>query len=110
MNFNQEQSKYYITLDKDEYINQSLLDIANKRQTALVKKHKRGDVAEIYLSENQQYILKRQNKLLEAQNYFQNASRNLALFYRGEDGVPIIPTKDVLKKSFLFDEASKDHK
>ena len=31
MNFNKEESKYYITLDKDEYINQSLLDIANKQ-------------------------------------------------------------------------------
>lgn len=91
-------------------IYQRLFDIANKRQTALEKKHKRGDVAKIYLSENMQYILKRQNKLLEAQNYFQNAARNLALFYRDNEGKPVIPTKENLKKSFLFEEASKEHK
>ena len=32
MNFNKQDSKYYITLDKDEYINKSLLLIANNEE------------------------------------------------------------------------------
>ncbi len=32
MNFNKQDSKYYITLDKDEYINKSLLLIANNEK------------------------------------------------------------------------------
>ena len=32
MNFTKDENKYYITLDKDEYINQSLLDISNNEK------------------------------------------------------------------------------
>lgn len=88
---------------------QMLYDIAVERQKGLGKKLKKGDIAKIYLSENQQYILKRQAKLYEAENYFKNASRNLSLFIRDKEGKPFVPSLNNLNKSFLFDEAIKPH-
>lgn len=99
----------WLATGKVKDIYKRLLNIAEKRQVALEKKHKRGDVAKIYLSENRQYILKRQNKYLEAKNYFQNAARNLAIFNRDEKGKPHVPKEESLNTRYLFEEANKDH-
>lgn len=99
----------WIATGKTLEVYQRLFDIAKEREVALKKKLKRGDIAKIYLTENQQYILKRQAKLIEAKNYFSIASRNLSLFLRGKEGLPIVPTFKSLNRKYLFEEALKSH-
>lgn len=59
---------------------QELLSIAQKRDSALRKRVKQGDLAKIYRTENQQYILKWKRSLLESKNTFRQASLDLSLF------------------------------
>lgn len=61
---------------------QDLLTIAEKRQLALEKKLKQGDISKISLTENYNYILKRKIKLLSAKDYFNKTSLELSMFYR----------------------------
>ncbi len=74
-------------------IYKELLAIAKKRDRGLRKRVKQGDLAAIYLVENQQYILKWQRSLLVARNVFQESSLSLSLFYRNSDGKPIVPAE-----------------
>lgn len=74
----------------------NLLDIAQKRDTAIKKKVKRGDLASIYRTENQQYIVKRKTQVSLAKKEFQNSAINLSLFYRDQEGEPLTPSIDQL--------------
>lgn len=64
-----------------------LLELAQKRDSALRQRTERGDLAEITVTENRQFILQRQAALREAERQFNNASNELALFWRGESGM-----------------------
>jgi outer membrane protein TolC len=64
---------------------QKLLTIAQTRQKALEKKFKQGDVSKIALTENYNYILKRQIKVMAAKDYFNKASLELSMFYRNSN-------------------------
>lgn len=92
--------KYYSWLASGQKLKvyRELLNIANNRQDALKKKVERGAVAEIFLTENMQYILQREILLNEAKRDFKNKSNDLSLYYRDKNSVPIIPTEEDLKK------------
>lgn len=99
---NQEQQQYYVIQSvlqksfkeywgwiynhqlRQEY--SSLFELANKRQTAIKTRIKNGDLPEIYFTENLQYILQRQNQLIEADRDLAIQKRNLALYVRDTDG------------------------
>lgn len=77
--------KAYITwlisgYELQEY--QKLLTIAESRQKGLEKRLKSGDVSEIDVKENYNYILKRKIKLMNAKDYFNQASLSLSLYAR----------------------------
>lgn len=79
-------------------VHKELLQIAISRDDAISQRIKRGDLAKIYSTENRQYILKRSQKVLEAERDFFEASLYLSLFYRDKEGRPIMPlTKDLPK-------------
>lgn len=71
----------------------NLLRLAEKRNDALSQRAAKGDIAQITVTENQQFILQRQAALREAERQFTNASNDLALFWRDEHGKmqPITP-------------------
>ena len=79
---------------------QSLLDIAQERQSALRQRVKKGDTAEIYLTENQQYLLKRQAQLNDADRAFHVRANELSLYLRTGDGTPSVPQAGQLPQKF----------
>lgn len=91
-------------------IYQELLDIALERQSALEKRAKAGDVPEITLTENKQFIFQRQTNLRRAKRDFENATNTLSLFFRDNEGQMITPTISQLPKKFpaLKDELYTD--
>lgn len=71
---------------------QELLSIAEQRQKILQEKVKRGAIAKIALVENEQNILKRRGMLNEADRYVTFAANNLSLYWRDDNGNPVIPS------------------
>jgi outer membrane protein TolC len=82
---------------------QKLLTIAEKRQQALEKRFKHGDVSKISLTENYNYVLKRKIKVMSAKDYFNKASLELSMFYRN-------PNCEIenINENFLPPELPKD--
>jgi outer membrane protein TolC len=79
---------------------EKLLALSIKRQKAFTQKNKAGDIADIYLTENKQYILKRQIELTQLKQEWQNKATALSLFYRDDRGNPKIPTRTDMPKDF----------
>lgn len=71
---------------------QGMLDLALKRQSAFRQRESKGDIATIYLTENQQYIAKRRADVNEAKRILENRASKLSLFWRDAKGMPIQPT------------------
>lgn len=72
-------------------IQQELTDLAKERQKALKKKHEHGDIAAITVTENEQYLFRREGQLNDAQRLYRNAAVNLSLYWRDAEGNPIVP-------------------
>ena len=69
---------------------EGLLNIALKREKALKTRVERGDIAEIALVENEQFILQRREILAGARRDFDNAANRLSLFLRDENSEPVV--------------------
>lgn len=81
-------------------VRRDLLSIAEDRQSALGQRAERGDVADIFVTENRQYLLARQAQLNEAEREFINAANRLSLFWRDEAGVPQVPAAASMPADF----------
>lgn len=81
-------------------VRRDLLTIAEERQSALGQRAERGDVANIFVTENRQYLLARQAQLNEAEREFTNAANRLSLFWRDEAGIPQVPSATSLPSDF----------
>lgn len=77
-------------------IYRGLLDLAEARQRGLEARVDDGDLAKVYLNENQQYILKRRGKVTEAERVLANYANRLALYLRSEGGQPRRPALEEL--------------
>jgi outer membrane protein TolC len=75
-------------------IYRGLLDLAEARQRGLEQRVADGDLAEVYLNENRQYILKRSGKVAEAERLLANQANRLALYLRDDSGTPREPKVD----------------
>lgn len=82
---------------------QNLLDIAEKRQKALEKRFKQGDIAKISLTENYNYVLRRKIKVMTAKDYFNKASLELSMFYRNNKCEVERPHETMLPPKLLKD-------
>jgi outer membrane protein TolC len=68
-----------------------LLGLATTRGEALRTSVAAGDIAEILLVENEQSVLQRQGLVMDAKRQLDVAAEQLALFFRNEEGLPILP-------------------
>jgi outer membrane protein TolC len=78
----------------------SLLTIAEERQSGLKERVRRGDTAEIYLTENQQYLLKRQAQLNDAQRELIVRANQLSLYLRNQGGAPLVAKPEEVPPAF----------
>jgi outer membrane protein TolC len=89
----------WLAAGKTQAVYQSLLDIALRRQSALEQRLAEGDVAAIFLTENQQNVLKRRELLVRAEQSFANAGVQLSLYLRDAEGRPLVPDASQLPTS-----------
>lgn len=81
-------------------VTESLLVLAENRQSAFKARISRGDLAQIYLTENQQYIAKRSADVNEANRHLANRAAKLSLYWRDDNGNPLIPAHTDLPGDF----------
>ncbi len=84
----------WIASSKVFHIYEDLYHLSVKRQMQLEEKLKKGDVAEIIVTENRKNILRRKSALVKARQDFENSAIYLSLFWRGENGAPIVPKQN----------------
>jgi outer membrane protein, heavy metal efflux system len=81
-------------------IYQHLLQVAEKRQKQLEARVRVGDLARIYLTDNQRSLLKRQAQKLKAQQLLQKGELYLSLFLRNNSGSQVVPDRKQLPRQF----------
>lgn len=84
----------WISSAKVFHIYEDLYQLSLKRQAQLEEKLKKGDVAQIIVAENKKNILRRKSALAKARQDFENSAIYLSLFWRGENGAPIVPKQN----------------
>lgn len=89
---------------------QRLLSVAQERDNAMRKRVSGGDLAEIFLVESQQNLLKREALVNEAQRKFRQAAQRLSFYYRNAQGRPIVPRSEQVPRRFpkIQDEVLSD--
>ena len=68
-----------------------LLKIAQDRDRVLGERVAHGDIAEFERKDNMRTLLQREGQLRAAERALQEAAFELSLFFRNEEGVPIVP-------------------
>lgn len=81
----------WVTAKKLKELYEELLINGEKRNEYLNARSKRGDVANILVTENEQYVASRKSSLQSARERLLRAEYALSLFYRDENGNPILP-------------------
>ena len=77
-----------------------LLELAQRRNDALIKQVEEGDLPKITEVDNGRFIAKRQVKLIETQRKVQEAAIKLSLFLRDTDCQPLVATDEMLPRAF----------
>jgi outer membrane protein TolC len=80
----------WVTANKVKNVYDDLLKNGEIRNEYLVSRYKKGDIAQILVTENEQYIASRKGSLQAAKERLLNAEYALSLFYRDESGEPIL--------------------
>lgn len=78
---------------------QDLLELAQTRQENLKKQVDAGQLAAVYLQENEQYILKRLADFNLAKANLKTTAQALSLYYRNHKGEPMLPSISMLPPS-----------
>jgi outer membrane protein TolC len=76
-----------------------LLHLAEVRQEAIKKQAHQGDLPLLAITENQQWIVQRQQMVKQGELMFRQAANDLALYYRDSHGQPKIPLPDSLPET-----------
>ena len=84
----------WVTSTKVKSVYEELLKNGETRNEYLVTRSKKGDIAQIVVTENEQYIASRKGSLQAAKERLLRSEYALSLFYRDENGEPIIPSAD----------------
>mgnify|MGYP006360421793 FL=1 len=77
---------------------QELLRLAENRQNGLQTRLKSGDISDIDVKENYNYILKRKIKLMSIRDYFNQASQALSIYTRDGSCNIVLPSQKMLPK------------
>lgn len=78
----------------------SLLDIAKDRNRAIERQVESGDRPPIDLVDNERMIVSRQAKLIDAEQKLDQSAIKLSLFFRSNDGVPLVVEESRLPDRF----------
>ncbi len=81
----------WVALGRQVNVYADLLRIATERQVGLIEQVRRGAAAEIFLTENQQNIARRQVLVTASRRDLMKAGNALSFYYRDEDGRPQEP-------------------
>jgi outer membrane protein TolC len=81
----------WVTAQKVKNAYEELFKNGEIRNEYLVARNKKGDIAQIVVTENEQYVASRKGSLQIAKERLLRAEYALSLFYRDENGEPIIP-------------------
>ncbi len=82
----------WVTATKVKNAYEDLLKNGEVRNEYLEDRYKKGDIAQIIVTENEQYVASRKGSLQAAKERLLRAEYALSLFYRDEKGEPIIPS------------------
>jgi outer membrane protein TolC len=80
----------WVTAQRVKNVYDELLKNGETRNEYLVARKSKGDVAQILVTENEQYVASRKGSLQSAKERLIRAEYALSLFYRDENGEPII--------------------
>ncbi|MDF1757321.1 MAG: TolC family protein [Legionellaceae bacterium] len=98
-----------------------MLKLAEFRQRALERQAKLGDLPQIALVENKQIIMQRKQWVNKGRMALEQAAVGLSLYYRTQDGSPMIPSKrkllrkipsykpNSMKSSYQIEQQLKRH-
>lgn len=86
----------WVTAGRQLEVYDELLQIALDRQIALEEQVRSGALAEIFLTENLQNIIRRQRLAAAARRDFQSAAYELSFYYRDANGQPLQPQENQL--------------
>lgn len=81
----------WVTANKVKNVYEDLLKNGETRNEYLVNRNTKGDIAQIVVTENEQYVANRKGSLQAAKERLLRAEYALSLFYRDENAQPIIP-------------------
>jgi outer membrane protein TolC len=84
----------WVTARKVKEAYEDLLKNGETRNEYLEARRKKGDVAQIIVTENEQYVASRRGSLQAAHERFLRSEYALSLFLRDENGGPIIPASE----------------
>lgn len=84
----------WVTAKKVKEAYEDLLKNGETRNEYLDARKKKGDIAQIVVTENEQYIASRRGALQAATERYLRAEYALSLFYRNENGEPLVPSVD----------------
>jgi outer membrane protein TolC len=84
----------WVTAKKIKDVFEELLRNGETRNEFLDTRSKKGDVARILVTENEQYVASRRGSLQAAKERLLRAEYALSLFHRDDEGRPIIPRHD----------------
>ncbi len=81
-----------------------LLRIGQERQAGLEEQFRQGAIAEFVVIDNRRLIAEREGLRVAAERRLQQASFNLSLYLRDEEGNPVVPPAERLPRGFLQSE------
>lgn len=81
---------HWISAIRNYHIYHDLLVVAETRDSVLRQRAKAGDISEVVVKENLQYLAHRRGQLAAAELNLKQAALDLSLFYRDVDGQPIL--------------------
>ncbi|HXH73667.1 MAG TPA: TolC family protein [Bacteriovoracaceae bacterium] len=82
----------WVTAQRVKNAYEELLKNGEVRNEYLVARNKKGDIARILITENEQYMASRKGLLQAIKERLLRSEYALSLFYRDENGEPIIPS------------------
>lgn len=89
------------------YIYKNLYELALERNRQIKIRVNKGDLAQIIFTENQRNVLNRKTAMIKSKQEFENNAIYLSLFYRDNQGKPIIPSEKLMPKVDINEDLSK---
>ncbi|MCX7088050.1 MAG: TolC family protein [Methylococcales bacterium] len=77
-----------------------LLQVAEERNAGILERVAAGDIPQFEALDNQRAIIERQERRVAAQRMLEQSAIQLSLYWRNENGEPLIPVTEQLPKAF----------